>query len=203
MRTALTTLILVLASSLVSSQSEFDETDLGYTTFRDNCMACHLSSGMGIREMNAPSIAGLPRWYISGELRLFQQGKRGFHKEDASGNLMRINTVQLDERAVAFLGRYIASLPANTERNTLDVEPAADAQNLYNHHCASCHGEAGNGNRAVRTPPLNEQQDWYLLRQIENFKSGKRVHSKDFDYPEIPIEATHAIIAWLSSLPSE
>jgi cytochrome c553 len=31
---------------------------------------------MGIREMNAPSIAGLPRWYVTDQLREFRRELR-------------------------------------------------------------------------------------------------------------------------------
>ncbi len=196
-------LVLAPLASVAGLQTEAEEADLGFTTFRDNCMACHLSTGKGIREMNAPSIAGLPRWYVSSELRLFRQGYRGYHKEDASGNLMRVNTVNLDERTIAFLGRYIASLPVNQERATLDLDATADAPSLYALHCARCHGEAVEGDRVARAPPLTRQQDWYLLRQVENFKSGKRKHANDFTYPELSQKETDAIIAWLSRLPSE
>ncbi|MDA9764131.1 MAG: hypothetical protein P8L44_17305 [Opitutales bacterium] len=47
-------------SSFVSGEDNEKE-DPGLVVFRKRCMACHLTTGMGIREMNAPSIAGLPR----------------------------------------------------------------------------------------------------------------------------------------------
>ena len=47
--------------------------------------------------------------------------------------------------------------------------------------CAACHGADGSGSMALRAPPLHGQDDWYLSRQLENFKSGARGSDvKDF-----------------------
>ena len=46
--------------------------------------------------------------------------------------------------------------------------------------CAACHGAQGEGNPALNAPKLSGQQDWYLKRQLQHFKSGARgAHEKD------------------------
>lgn len=45
--------------------------------------------------------------------------------------------------------------------------------------CASCHGFKGEGNALVNAPALASQEDWYLDRQIRNFRDGIRGTSKD------------------------
>ena len=40
--------------------------------------------------------------------------------------------------------------------------------------CQTCHGAKGGGNRALNAPKLTGLQDWYIVRQIKNFKSGIR-----------------------------
>ena len=46
--------------------------------------------------------------------------------------------------------------------------------------CAACHGAGGEGNAGLNAPRLSVQQDWYLVRQLENFKSGARgAHADD------------------------
>ena len=103
------TLSIYLAQLLGASPSNPNE-DLGFAVFRDRCMACHLQTGMGIKEMNAPSIAGLPRWYVTDQLRKFRRDQRGFHDDDSSGHLMQLNAMALDEKSIAFVGRHIESL---------------------------------------------------------------------------------------------
>lgn len=40
--------------------------------------------------------------------------------------------------------------------------------------CASCHGFKAEGNQLVNAPALAGQADWYLLRQIRNYRAGIR-----------------------------
>ena len=46
--------------------------------------------------------------------------------------------------------------------------------------CKSCHGSNGEGIWALNAPRLNGIDDWYLVRQIENYKQGIRgSHPRD------------------------
>ena len=40
--------------------------------------------------------------------------------------------------------------------------------------CASCHGANGEGVKAMNGPRLEGQDDWYMKRQLQNFKNGIR-----------------------------
>jgi cytochrome c oxidase subunit II len=50
---------------------------------------------------------------------------------------------------------------------------AAKGQPLYV-VCATCHGQKAEGNATLNAPRLIQQHDWYLLRQLQNFKAGIR-----------------------------
>ena len=39
---------------------------------------------------------------------------------------------------------------------------------------AACHGLDGSGNEALGSPPINHQNDWYMLTQLQHFKAGVR-----------------------------
>ena len=46
--------------------------------------------------------------------------------------------------------------------------------------CIACHGEKAQGNAALSAPALAGMEDWYITRQLNNFKSGLRgAHAKD------------------------
>ena len=46
--------------------------------------------------------------------------------------------------------------------------------------CIACHGEQGEGNKALNSPKIAGLQDWYIARQIRSFKKGIRgSHEKD------------------------
>ncbi|WP_373079088.1 cytochrome c [Zhongshania sp.] len=50
---------------------------------------------------------------------------------------------------------------------------AASGKDLYA-ACSACHGASGEGNKALNAPSLNNQQSWYLERQLLGFRSGVR-----------------------------
>lgn len=180
--------------------------DRGFVIYRDNCMDCHLTTGMGIREMNAPSIAGLPRWYITDQLRKFRREERGSHLEDAPGILMQMKAMTLGERDLVFVGKYIESLSVNTARNTLGLEAINNPPSLYLDDCASCHGDRAGGGRRERAPPLTRQPDWYLLKQMENFRTGRRPHGDAPKMEGLAEADEKAMVAWIVGIvhvPSE
>ena len=83
-----------------------------------------------------------------------------------------------DDQAVEDVAAYVASLPTPTPAATLtgDVEAGKKAYVI----CVACHGEKGEGNKSLNAPRLSKQFDWYMVRQIDNFKAGIRgAHAQD------------------------
>ena len=60
------------------------------------------------------------------------------------------------------------SLSGNAERGN------AERGKTFYGTCLACHGLEGQGNPALKAPALIHANDWYLLKQIENFRSGIR-----------------------------
>jgi len=40
--------------------------------------------------------------------------------------------------------------------------------------CIACHGQNGEGNKALNSPAIAGQENWYIIQQINNFKQGIR-----------------------------
>lgn len=40
--------------------------------------------------------------------------------------------------------------------------------------CVACHGDKGQGNKALNAPKIAGQETWYMVRQLKNFKAGIR-----------------------------
>lgn len=40
--------------------------------------------------------------------------------------------------------------------------------------CGACHGPNAEGMEALNAPKLAGQEEWYIIRQLENFKNGVR-----------------------------
>jgi cytochrome c oxidase subunit 2 len=76
--------------------------------------------------------------------------------------------------------------------------------------CAACHGAQAEGNQALNAPKLNGQGEWYLRRQLQNYKIGARgTHDLDvFGKMMAPMAATLPdaaavtnVSAYINSLP--
>lgn len=52
-----------------------------------------------------------------------------------------------------------------------DLEQGAS---YYRQFCAACHGPAAEGNPALNSPRLVGADDWYIVSQLEAFRSGSR-----------------------------
>ena len=50
---------------------------------------------------------------------------------------------------------------------------------LHYQVCAGCHGLRAEGNELVGAPKLSGQEDWYLRRQMEYYRSGVRGSAPD------------------------
>ena len=85
----------------------------------------------------------------------------------------------------------------------------ADGAALYAENCASCHGEAGEGNSDLRTPALAALDASYLIRQVEYLRAGVRQVEPDNDMalamvellPEVTEADVARIAGYLSTLP--
>ncbi|HEV2717905.1 MAG TPA: c-type cytochrome [Terriglobales bacterium] len=104
---------------------------------------------------------------------------------------------------------WLASYPTYAQIKAQVAGDAAAGQALFA-VCSGCHGAQAEGNPALNAPKLSGQAEWYLRRQLKNFKTGARgTHDKDV-YGKImaPIAATLAndaaldnVIAYIKTLP--
>lgn len=137
------------------------------------CAGCHGANGEGNLAMNAPALAGLETWYVQRQIRHYQDGIRGANPEDTYGQQMAPMAKTLgDAAAVRNVAAYIATLPVASPANTLGGNAKKGASHFTN--CGACHGVKAQGNYALQAPRLAGQDDWYLKRQLDNFRRGIR-----------------------------
>ncbi len=181
---------------VVDDQATFDEWLGTYPTFAEElhrpkpdlvagqslyavCSACHGAQGEGNATLNAPTLAGQESWYIKRQINHFKQGLRGADGGDTYGAQMApMANVLADDVAVSNVAAYIASFPVTGAEHTITGNTDR-GEHLFN-TCKSCHGPNGEGIWALNAPRLNGVDDWYLVRQIENYKQGIRgSHPRD------------------------
>ena len=144
------------------------------------CSACHGAQGQGNPALNAPKLAGQAGWYLARQLRSFKAGLRGGDAKDVYGQQMSPMAATLaDDDAVRNVVAYIGSLAAEPAAATVSGDPVR-GKALYA-TCTACHGTAAEGVWATNAPRLAGMSDWYLARQLDNFKSGVRgSHPQDY-----------------------
>ena len=143
----------------------------------ESCLICHSAQEM----QRGPIIDGMPAWYSERQLIKFRDGIRGEKPENRSEYLMASARDRIgDDRQVDLIARYIESLPAKP-RHPVTRGDAKRGEALYI-RCVACHGDQGQGNRQLKSPPLNLQEDWYLLDQLRKFAKGQRgYHPSDIE----------------------
>jgi len=143
------------------------------------CASCHGADGGGNKALNAPRISGQKTWYIARQLTNFKSGIRGSHEKDIYGQQMRPMSMTLaNDQMVADVSAYVSTLKSLASPPTIKGD--ATAGKAAYAICASCHGANGEGNKALNAPAIAGQNDWYIVRQLYNFKNGIRgVDPKD------------------------
>jgi len=144
------------------------------------CASCHGQQGEGIVAMNAPKIAGQSAWYLKRQIMNYKKGLRGTHEGDVFGQQMvGMVATLVDEQAVDNVVAHIRTFPDAGAEATIEGD-VANGQKHYN-VCAYCHGKDGMGVQALNAPRAAGMSDWYLARQLQNFKDDVRGgHLQDF-----------------------
>ena len=154
------------------------------------CGVCHGSEGDGKRDILAPSIAGLPEWYLVNQLKKFRNGGRGAHPDDVAGLKMRPMARVLDigsrkrnpkngawhyesDKELQAVARYVASLKPKQPKDVIEGGDPVKGKALYL-NCMGCHGQKSEGMAAMQAPTQTHMEDWYMLEQLKKFKSGQR-----------------------------
>ena len=136
------------------------------------CSACHGPNGNSTSP-DWPRLAGQSAVYIVEQLRLFRAGVRDnpVMKPLAS----TLSDQDIDDLAVY----YEAQTPTGLEADP-SFWRAGEALYLRGDRahdvpaCVACHGPVGRGNLAAGYPALRAQQSVYVVKQLNDYKSGGR-----------------------------
>ena len=144
------------------------------------CAACHGMQGEGNQNLSAPNLAGQSDWYLKRQLMNYKTGLRGTHKKDMYGmQMIAMASTLVNEAAVDNVVAHINNFPENSTQSTIvgDIERGEKRYAT----CAYCHGSDGMGIQATNAPRIAGLSDWYLKRQLQNWKEGIRgAHKQDY-----------------------
>ncbi|MBL4586911.1 MAG: c-type cytochrome [Flavobacteriales bacterium] len=178
-----------------------------YTT----CAACHGQNAEGMAALNAPALADQEPYYLKMQLNNFRTNKRGSHEKDIFGAQMQPMAKVLNSEGIADVIAYIKTLTPSKPEATIEGD-IANGQNYYNMICGACHGPGATGIESLHSPKLIGMQDWYLERQLNNFRDSIRGTAEGDVFgaqmqqiaASIPDDQTvKDIVAYLNSLQEE
>ncbi len=203
-----------------SSASAFDS-EIG-EEINQTCAGCHGEFGEGGGDGEYPRIAGLPFKYLKSQLELFKSRERL--------NIPMVpytNERELPNEDVIDISGYLSELVLLTKMPAIDKSKKFNAyerlllsqsvlsipkfnadfdkgKKIYFSDCKSCHARDGSGKNKKGIPLLAGQYTKYLLKQINSYKNGQRIHDEEEPNESIFIDYNQSdidnILAFLSIL---
>ena len=159
---------LLMASLGHSVQAKETPTPAGL----DYCTVCHGSQLMGNVNIGAPRLTDLSSWYVERQLQNFKLGKRGSHPADKTGGEMMVMVGKLSDEQISEIANWVTQTVSTKPKPMIAGDIHLGKEQYQS--CASCHGENGEGNKALGAPKLNGLNDWYLVTQLNHFRQGYR-----------------------------
>jgi len=147
---------------------------VGTGVYGQVCAACHGVNGEGKEELFSPSITGLPVWYIEEQLRKFRSGQRGSHPDDIPGQQMRAISLSLSDIQIKEAAATIAEMPIILTEPPLAGVDLETARFRFANECMECHRYNGKGEIVFHSAQLISLNRSYLIRQLKNYRDGKR-----------------------------
>jgi cytochrome c553 len=148
---------------------------VGERIYRAECARCHGELGQGAKAGEYPRLAGLTAGYVAQQLRAFRDRKRQNKPMIPVFKAGRLGDSDIDGVAL-----FLSSLPIpSASAVEVPTEPEGDlelGEELYVTDCALCHGLDGSGKADTDNPPVVRQWPRYLIKQMADFRNGKRWH---------------------------
>ena len=133
------------------------------------CTACHGADGAGSADGSVPAIAGQYVPVLIKQLIEFRSDSR--HSIRVQGFLSHHRLAPQD---LADVAAYVSSLAPRQPPDSLQAPHSQHAADLFQNHCAGCHGPQAEGNSSARVPRLAGQHSEYLIRQMRDAAEGAR-----------------------------
>ncbi len=142
------------------------------------CSPCHAPNGGGYQSEFSPKISGKEDWYLSRQLMNFRNDLRGDHDDERWAKQMNFHIKDFSPTQLQSFVDYIGTLEDTPADATIEGDTTR-GQQLYSQTCSICHGENAMGNPVLNSPRLAGMSDWYMVIQLQKFRSGLRG-----DHPE-------------------
>lgn len=138
------------------------------------CASCHGADGNSMVP-TFPKLAGQHASYIAKQLADFKSGAR--KDPTMSGMAMPLSDQDMADLAAYYASQKIAIGSANAEKAALGKKIYLGGDSAKGiSACMACHGPNGAGNPGAKYPALQGQQSMYVVKQLQDFRSGARAN---------------------------
>lgn len=141
------------------------------------CQGCHGPNGISVDPTTFPNLAGQFAGYIFKQVQDFQLGNRN---DDTMSAMAATVTSREDLKDIAV---YFASqklMKGNGSNNKTGEKIFQNGNKKLGTYgaCVRCHGEKGKGKSKSNSlfPIIGGQQKAYVIKQLKDFKAGKRAN---------------------------
>ena len=168
------------------------------------CAMCHSLNGIS-RMAKFPKLAGQKSAYISKQFMDFYNGRRS-----NDGGQMEAITTEVDIASVDSIANYFSQLPppaaAELESDAESLRLFSEGEKLFYHGgkntpaCANCHDRSVDSKQqkiaesdmdlSQLAPWLFGQHESYLVKQLEDFKSGNRANDTSQTMHQVAVDLT-------------
>jgi cytochrome c553 len=172
------------------------------------CSPCHGVSGEGYASEFSPKISGQEDWYLARQLMNFRNDLRGAHDTERWAKQMNFHIKDFAPAQLDAFVSYIVTLDDDPAEVTIEADTIRGGE-LYTQTCLACHGEAGMGNEELNSPRLAGMSDWYMVTQLQKFRTGLRGDHPDdaIGSQMVPFakllpdeQSLHDVVAYINTL---
>jgi cytochrome c oxidase subunit 2 len=145
------------------------------------CAPCHGRSGEGYASEFSPKLSGQEDWYLRRQLANFRNDLRGDHDSERWAKQMNFHIKDFAPGQLDAFVSYIQTLDDNPASKTIDAD-STRGKELYTQSCVACHAENGMGNVELNSPRLTGMSDWYMVIQLQKYRTDLRGDHPDDVY---------------------
>lgn len=141
------------------------------------CQGCHGANGISIDPTTFPNLAGQYAGYIFKQVQDFQLGNR--HDDTMSAMAATVVSKQdLTDISVYFASQKQMKASGGSNKSGAKLFKSGNKKLGNYGACVRCHGKNGKGKGKNNSlfPVIGGQQKAYLIKQLKDFKDGKRAN---------------------------